>query len=287
MDLFDKDEKFALKKSLFLFFALLLAVAGGYIDLRIDEIIGEDISFDIFFLIPVGMAAWFVGLKSGITLSVVSSASCYLADTVFTRIAHESFALPLWNSISGFIFFLSTAFLLYFLRRELGLHKTLAMEDFLTKAFNSRAFYNYAKIEIARIKRDKKPLTLVYLDLDNFKRINDTYGHNVGDEMLMTFVNVVRKNIRATDAVGRLGGDEFAILLPEMGAASTGLFMEKLRGDINAEMGKKGWTISYSAGVMTCTQPPESLNEMIKMADAAMYEIKKAGKNNIKYITCT
>jgi diguanylate cyclase (GGDEF)-like protein len=286
MDFIGTETKFGLKKGLILAAALLLAAAAGYVDLVVDKIIGDDISFNIFFLLPVGIAAWFVGLRSGILVSVISAISCYLADTVFTGIKHENTAVPIWNSTAGLVFFLLLAFLLYILRRELGIHRTLAMEDFLTKASNSRAFYNYARIEVARIKRDKKPLTIVYLDIDNFKQINDTYGHNVGDEVLVAFVNAVRKNIRATDAVGRLGGDEFAILLPEMGAAGVGPFIEKLRKIISTEMSGKGWILNYSAGVLTCTRPPDSVNEMIRMADDAMYEVKKQGKNGVKYITC-
>jgi len=286
MDLIGTETKFDIKKGLILAAALFLAAGTGYVDLVIDKIIGDDISFNIFFLLPVGIAAWFVGLKSGIAVSVISAVSCYLADTIFTGLKPENPVLPVWNSAAGLVFFLLLAFLLFILRRELGIHRTLAMEDFLTKASNSRAFYNYARIEIARIKRDKKPLTIVYLDLDNFKQINDTYGHNVGDEVLVTFVNAVRKNIRATDAVGRLGGDEFALLLPEMGAAAVGAFMEKLRRIINTEMSGKGWIINFSAGVLSCTRPPESVNEMIRMADDAMYEVKRQGKNGVKYITC-
>jgi diguanylate cyclase (GGDEF)-like protein len=286
MDLIGTETKFGVKKGLILAAALLMAAAAGYIDLIVDKIIGDDISFNIFFLLPVGIAAWFVGLKSGIGVSIISAVSCYLADTIFTGIKPENPALPVWNSAAGLVFFLLLAFLLHILRRELGIHRTLAMEDFLTKASNSRAFYNYARIEVARIKRDKKPLTIVYLDLDNFKQINDTYGHNVGDEVLVAFVNAVRKNIRATDAVGRLGGDEFAILLPEMGAAAVAPFIEKLRRIISTEMSSKGWIINYSAGVLTCTRPPDSVNEMIRMADDAMYEVKKQGKNGVKYITC-
>jgi diguanylate cyclase (GGDEF)-like protein len=286
MGLKETASKPELKKALILICALILAAAGGYIDLAIDKVIGDDISFNIFFLIPVGIAAWFVGIRSGIAVSVVSAVSCYMADIIFNKLKIENPVIPIWNSAAGLVFFLLLAFLLYALRRELGIHKQLSMEDFLTKASNSRAFYNYARIEIARIQRDKKPLTIVYMDLDNFKQINDTLGHNVGDEVLVAFVNVIRKNIRATDAVSRLGGDEFAMLLPEMGSAYVEQFIKKLRDIIDAEMHAKGWNITFSAGVLTCIKPPASVNEMIKSADDAMYEVKKHGKNSVKYITC-
>ena len=158
------------------------------------------------------------------------------------------------------------------------------MEDFLTKASNGRAFFNYANIEINRIKRYNKPLTIVYFDLDNFKAINDTLGHKEGDELLFTVANVIRKSIRATDAVARMGGDEFAILLPEMSADPVKPFMKHILEILDREMKACGWPVTLSAGVVTYIKPPDNADEMIKTADNAMYEVKRSGKNGVKYI---
>ena len=287
MELIDTDSKFGLRKGLILAAMLLLAAVGGYMDFTVDKVLREDISFNLFFLIPVGIAVWFIGIKSGILVSAFSSAACFMADVIFDGFKTVHYLPPIWNSATGFIFFICLAYLLYAVRRELKMHKQLSMEDFLTKASNSRAFYNYAKIEIARIQRYKKPLTIVYLDVDNFKQVNDTYGHAAGDELLVTFVNAVHRNIRATDAVGRLGGDEFAILLPEMDAYAAPVFIEHMRKAVETEMRSKGFkAITYSAGVLTCTKTPESVQTMLKIADDAMYEVKKHGKNGVKYITC-
>jgi diguanylate cyclase (GGDEF)-like protein len=275
---------FNLRHILIFVAALLIVLAGGLLDMTADRLAGEDISFNLFFLIPVGLVVWFIGIWPGIFISAFSAFVCYMADISFMIYDHESMILPLWNSISGFIFFICLALLLHALRRELLTHKQLAMEDFLTKATNSRAFYNYAKIEIARIKRYDKPLTIVYMDIDNFKHINDTYGHTVGDGLLVAFVNAVRRNIRATDAVSRLGGDEFALLLPEMAASSAEPFMTHLRAAVDGEMKDKGFNITYSTGVLTCTKSPASVIEMIKLVDQAMFEVKRNGKNSVKYI---
>ncbi len=168
-------------------------------------------------------------------------------------------------------------------KKEIKRQKESAMEDFLTKASNARAFYNYAAIEINRIQRYNKPLTIIYMDIDDFKKVNDTMGHLEGDRLVITVANIVRSNIRRTDALARLGGDEFVILLPEMGADSVQPFLKHLGEIIREEMKKSGYPLTFSAGVLTLTKPPKSIDEMIKAADSLMYEAKNHGKNNIRF----
>lgn len=273
-----------MKKVLIFTAAAVLVLAAGMSDRMLDTLFKNDVSFTIFYLIPVGIAAWFIGIRSGVVLSVAAAVLCYAVDIKISVEEHSNIFIPVWNGVSGLIFFLCFAFILYLLRAELRTQKTFAMEDFLTKASNGRAFLNYANIEINRIKRYNKPLTIVYFDLDNFKSINDTLGHKAGDELLFTVANVIRRNIRATDAVARLGGDEFAILLPEMGAEPAKPFMKHILEIVDKEMKSYGWPITLSAGVITYLKPPGSADEMIKKADDAMYEVKRSGKNGIKYI---
>lgn len=89
----------------------------------------------------------------------------------------------------------------------------MAREDFLTGVLNSRAFYEMAQVEMARAARQDSPLSLAYIDLDDFKEVNDTLGHSTGDRVLQAVAATIMEDIRLTDAVARLGGDEFAILL--------------------------------------------------------------------------
>jgi diguanylate cyclase (GGDEF)-like protein len=276
--------KLDIKKTLLFLLSMALILAAGLLDGLLDKIFANDISFTIFYLIPVGVAAWFIGIRSGIIISIAAAIVCYTVDVrVFTE-DHTNIVIPIWNGISGLIFFLCFAYLLSLLRGELKMQRQFAMEDFLTKASNGRAFFNYSKIEISRIKRYNKPLTMVYFDLDNFKSINDTLGHKEGDELLFTVASVIRKNIRMTDAVARLGGDEFAILLPEMSEGPAKPFMKHILEILDKEMKSRGWPVTLSAGVVTYLKPPESVDEMIKTADEAMYEVKRSGKNNVKYV---
>lgn len=259
---------------------ILIAVIG-----YVDVITGFEIKVSIFYLIPVAFASWYIGLRSGMAVAILATIALYWADIASGAKYSHSF-IPVWNGLMIFLFIVIVVLLMSSLKKELETQKHLAMEDFLTKASNGRAFYNYANMEVARLKRYGTPLTIVYFDMDDFKKINDTMGHKAGNELLVTLINSVRRNIRATDVVGRLGGDEFAMLLPDMDKTAAVSFVRFISETMAVELKKHGWNITFSAGVVIYTKPPKSIDEMIKLADLAMYSIKKHGKNGVKYIAC-
>jgi diguanylate cyclase (GGDEF)-like protein len=262
--------------------SLIIIICLIFFDRAVVKAIGHDMPFIFFYLIPVGMTSWYIGRKTGICISILSGAALF-ATGYKIGIDHTMIFFYVWSGAAGVIFCSAFAVILSALRREIRTERQFAMEDFLTKASNSRAFYNYAAIEINRIKRYNKPLTIAYLDIDNFKKINDAKGHLEGDKLLMVTAAFLRANIRATDAVARLGGDEFAILLPEMPPEPAIPFMEHLLRILRVEIGKYKWPVTFSTGVVTFMNPPLSVHYMLKAADALMYEVKKSGKNNIKY----
>jgi diguanylate cyclase (GGDEF)-like protein len=145
---------------------------------------------------------------------------------------------------------------------------------------NRRAFFEIANAERGRACRYGRPLTLAYLDVDNFKGINDRLGHASGDHLLVEVSRVLRDNVRASDAVARLGGDEFALLFPETDAAGAEAALRNLQKRLADAMQAADWPVTFSMGaaVFAC---PESVDEMIRAADELMYGVKKAGKNNI------
>lgn len=259
--------------------SFLLIGAVGYLDL----VTGNQISVTIFYLIPVSLATWFIGWRSGSLVAVICSVAWFFIDQK-SGSQYVHFIIPMWNGIVSLGFFVLVVYLMHTLQFELNLQKNMAMEDFLTKASNARAFFRYADMEIKRMKRYGTPFSLLYFDLDDFKRVNDTLGHNEGDKLLYTMVNIIRKNIRGTDAVARLGGDEFAVLLPEMNADSAQPFIKHLRAVFDTEMKKHSWHVTFSAGVVTFVKPPESIDAVIKLADNLMYTVKRQGKNAEKYI---
>jgi diguanylate cyclase (GGDEF)-like protein/PAS domain S-box-containing protein len=163
----------------------------------------------------------------------------------------------------------------------LEMEKRLSRSDALTGLANRRAFYESAEIERKRAARYSRPLSLAYIDLDNFKQVNDQSGHETGDQVLVTVANVLRKNIRAESVVARLGGDEFALLLPEADHIAASFVIAKLHGLLNKAMQEEDWPITFSVGMVTYEKPPESTEQMVHAADALMYSVKHEGKNRV------
>jgi diguanylate cyclase (GGDEF)-like protein len=167
------------------------------------------------------------------------------------------------------------------LKSLLAKEQELARVDPLTAVPNRRAFYEALDKERVRSLRYRRPLTIAYVDLDNFKKVNDSLGHAVGDELLVQVAAGLRSNLRASDYVGRLGGDEFAVLLPETDATGAKLVLDKLRLRLLEEMKAHSWQVTFSIGGATFLDPPDSLDVIVRMADETMYAIKAHGKDNV------
>ena len=167
------------------------------------------------------------------------------------------------------------------LKMALEREKDDARIDFLTRIPNRRSFYEIASREANRARRYKRPLTVAYIDLDNFKEVNDSRGHDVGDDLLIEVAATLRTNIRGTDAVARLGGDEFALLLTETGEEPGAMVVQKLHERLLESMRQREWPVTFSIGLITFGYPPHSVDEMVRRADEAMYAAKLQGKNSV------
>lgn len=165
--------------------------------------------------------------------------------------------------------------------------KKLAIEDDLTKIFNRRYFFELAEREFKHHKRysEFKPLAVVMIDIDNFKSINDTYGHMEGDKVLRMVAQKCKESLRETDLIGRYGGEEFVVLLPHTNAEEAAVVVERLRKNIaecciSCENHKEKFiNITVSIGVAVMDDEIDSLDELIKKADKALYAAKSEGKN--------
>jgi diguanylate cyclase (GGDEF)-like protein len=167
------------------------------------------------------------------------------------------------------------------LREALKAEQELARSDSLTGVRNRRAFYEAGQDEARRSRRYHRTFTLAYVDLDNFKVVNDTLGHSEGDLLLVTVAEVLRHQIRSTDVIARLGGDEFALLLPETGDAAAHVVLAKLRGALAEAMQSHLWPVTFSMGAIVCETPPASFEELVREADELMYSVKKSGKGRL------
>ncbi len=246
----------------------------------IDYLTGSDFSFSVFYILPISLITWTTNQRLGLVASVVSAIVWLVAD-VTTSHPHSFTFISFWNSFIRLAFFVIITLLLSSLKKSLKLAHT----DFLTSALNSRSFYELVQVEMDRLQRYKHPFTIAYIDLDNFKSINDQLGHKTGDEVLITLVNSMTKIIRKSDFIARLGGDEFAVLFPETNQESAQIIFAKIQGSFVEAVQKKDWSITFSVGVLTCTVAPNTIHELMEMADKLMYLAKANGKNTVKYST--
>jgi diguanylate cyclase (GGDEF)-like protein len=161
----------------------------------------------------------------------------------------------------------------------------MSKTDPLTGAGNLRAFFERAQVEIDRSLRYGHVITIAYLDVDDFKAINDKLGHTVGDEVLTRIAELTFMKIRKTDTLGRLGGDEFAILVPQTEPEVAEVVLNRIREGLFEEMGGRGWTVTFSWGAVTFKAPPSSVDEMIRRADDLIDEAKRRGKNTWVFAT--
>ncbi len=161
----------------------------------------------------------------------------------------------------------------------------LMVTDDLTKVFNYRYLMEFLDSEIRRCLRYKKTVSLLFIDVDGFKRINDTFGHLVGSRALSELAQVFRGIVRETDIVGRYGGDEFVIILPETSLGGAMIIAERIRKmveDYEFVAQNKTVRLTVSLGVANCPRHTLTSEGLIKKADAAMYRAKEISRNSIK-----
>jgi diguanylate cyclase (GGDEF)-like protein len=161
----------------------------------------------------------------------------------------------------------------------------MANKDFLTQVWNRRYMDRRVQEFFSLARRHGHELSLVYLDADHFKKINDTYGHAAGDEVLKSFAAIMQQQIRDTDLVARVGGEEFVLVLPETGIEGALQVATKLRENIKAFefLGDKRIKMTASIGVMTLSEDPglSSSHDLIEAADKYAYQSKTGGRDRI------
>jgi diguanylate cyclase (GGDEF)-like protein len=164
--------------------------------------------------------------------------------------------------------------------------EALSVTDELTQLYNSRYLNHVLRREAKRASRSGRPLSLVFLDLDGFKSVNDSHGHLAGSRALVEAAAVIRGSARETDVVARFGGDEFSIILPDTGADGAVAVGERVRDRIEAHPFLAGDGLSLrltvSVGVATLPDVASSAEELMRAADMAMYQVKDSGKNGVQ-----
>jgi two-component system cell cycle response regulator len=172
------------------------------------------------------------------------------------------------------------------LRESQKKYQELSITDGLTNLYNSRHFYNQLKRELERSNRYQHPLTLLMLDVDDFKQFNDTFGHLEGDKVLVGLAEVIQTSIRRIDSAYRYGGEEFTVILPETAGARGSHVAERIRSEFKKEVFSpaKGTTVHVSVSIGIAQYiSEEALKEFIKRADINMYKAKRLGKDQVLF----
>lgn len=259
----------------------MVALTGGVyvLDVRTPA----ELRFDILYVIPVLLAAWHDGLWWGIVFALATALLRFLTglaqlppDTplAFRLVNEVAYLAVVGVAIAG----------LSELRRTHTQLELLATQDPLTNVRNARAFTDALAQELGRNRRYARPLALVYLDLDDFKRVNDAHGHDTGDAVLRLVAEAMNSAVRAADVVGRLGGDEFAVLMPETDGTVAQAAATRLATDIRTVF-RGTPSVTVSIGVVSTVGSNVTTEELLRRADQAMYEAKRAGKDRVVQVT--
>jgi diguanylate cyclase (GGDEF)-like protein len=247
-----------------------------------NHIAGPELSSPSLYILPILLITWLTERWIGFVLSIIGALTWLIVDLA-SGSAYSSSDIPYWNGVKR----LGTSFILTIivsmLKNTLVREKEISRIDFLTGIPNRRYFMELVNTEINRARRYGHPFTVVCLDLDNFKTVNDCFGHSTGDILLRLVAGTLRQNVRGTDTVARLGGDEFAILFPETGRNVAEVIMQKIQKIDLDIMRRHGWPVTLSIGVVTFMSPPSTVDEVLRISDRLMYTAKDNGKNSIRY----
>lgn len=267
------------KKEKYILIVLVILVL--FLTAILDSFSGSEIRFDLVYVIPILLAAT-INRRFG-TIVAIFSALLALSVDLYLHRFHSHRIYYIWDLISRGAIFTLLALLRSSLIDSRQKESELARTDSLTGAMNLRAFKEQLETEIYRASRYCYPLTIAYIDIDNFKSINDTLGHNEGNRVLCAVVTAIDKHSRKSDLVARLGGDEFAILLPVTDREDSHTIINTIQGHMMDEVRKNRWDVTFSIGVLTCMEIPPDADKMIESADTLMYMVKQQGKNSINY----
>lgn len=247
----------------------------------LDYYTGPDLTVSLFYFAVIVLYSWkTANLRQAIVGAVAISIVWLTADHLTE--GGPTGAVLIWNAGMRLIMLIGLAAIICRLRQTLANEKSLARSDFLTDTLNGRAFAERAAVEIARARRVRKPLTVAYADVDDFKAINDRYGHAYGDDVLRSIARALKSNLRDTDSVSRVGGDEFVMLLPETNADQAESVLSKLHSVVSESLANVEPGISVTIGAVVFDEPPSGVDDLTRASDAAMYGAKSDGKNRVR-----
>ena len=259
----------------------LLILAQIAIVALCDYASGFEIRVYPLYYVPVAFAAWSLG-RNWTIAAAVTSTGAWVASNALAGMTYSASWIWAFNSSMHLVSFTVVGTLLAQLKVALAHERALSRTDALTSLLNARAFQEEGRRVLSEARRKGRPVTVAYIDLDDFKAVNDRLGHHGGDEMLRRVASAIRGSVRISDLAARVGGDEFVLLLPETGLEAAGVAIARLRSALTRSLETTEEAVTASIGGVVFDSPPESLEEMIQVADRRMYLAKAEGKNRVR-----
>jgi diguanylate cyclase (GGDEF)-like protein len=248
----------------------------------LDYMTGPQVLLSVFYLLPVMAVAW--ATRSTVCALIVASSTALIGplEALLKGFVHISLAVAIWNGAMRLVMFCIVLYLLERMRLLVEQLQEQAMADALTGLANLRALREVIAHEIERSRRFNHPLALAYMDVDEFKQINDRDGHEAGNRVLVSLASVARATIRSVDTVARVGGDEFVVLMPETDAEAALPLADRLSEAFSRAVTFHDAPVTCSIGLASFERAPESVDQTLAAADALMYEAKAAGGNAVQ-----
>ena len=256
--------------------AVLLSLAVAYLDV----VAKTDLEITYLQFIAIATVAWLV--PRGWSVFFAVAATVLLVPAMAA--GEGSAAALLVNASLTLGTFVFAALAVNELADALRTVGHLARFDPLTGARNADYFRSTTDAEFLRSRRYGRPLSVAFIDLDDFKEVNDTLGHHIGDEVLVAIAASIAAGIRAEDVLGRVGGDEFALLLPEIGLTEARTLLERVAAGVAALAESRGWPVSISVGVTSLGDDVDEMcsgQNLLQHADALMYGAKREAKGSV------
>ena len=239
------------------------------------------VSLEPLLLLPVVIASWYGNLFTGLSVSFIT------ALAILVSYDHALLALPTTDAVYTALVYLSALSILSILIDNFSavfkVEEAAAEHDHLTGLLNTRGLTSLLEEEIARTKRYRHPFTIAYIDIDNFKVINDSKGHCAGDAILCKLAKIITTSFRESDYIGRIGGDEFVCLLPETKQPDAKVVFDKLQRNLSMAFCNEDTVITFSIGVVTFESAPPSTQTALALVDKVMYRVKKLNKNDAAF----
>ena len=241
---------------------------------------GREVGVTAIDLLPIAYTTWFISRAAGLIVAVSSAAVLFIANLLFFH-TYPSGGVDFWNAAMDMLVFIVLTWSLSETKAQYEHASRLARLDPLTGLLNRRAFLEAVALEARRAQRFGSAMTLAYVDLDDFKAVNDTHGHAAGDRCLKATASMLQRVVRDVDVVGRLGGDEFAVLLTAMATDAAGVVLGDIAEAVRRGDGDACPRVSLSIGAVTFTHPGDDVGAMLRAADQLLYLAKRSGSNQL------